>query len=110
MTRLLLVLLCLASCDAASSDYPVVGEARTTAAEWAKINHLASRGQVTPTYAAQMRKSAREDLTKAQSSLKDAESVREVTALLALPDDAPPEQLQPHVDRLKQAEDRLAVS
>jgi len=110
MTRLLLVMLCLSGCDAASSDYPVVGEARTSAAEWAKINDLVGRREVTETYARHMRTSAHDELAKAHLALTDAAAKGEVAALLALPPDASPERIQPHVDRLKQAEDRLAVS
>ena len=92
----------LAGCDAASSEYPAVMEARSAAAEWAKVNELAADGRVTATYARTMREEARSQLTKAASSFSDPSSPQasEVRALIALPDDASPGALGRHVDAL----------
>jgi hypothetical protein len=106
------LVLILAACDAASSDYPTVIEARSAAAEWAKVNQLATQHRVTATYTRTMREEARRQLSKAAASLSDPGSPQasEVRALIALPDDASSEELSAHVDALQKIEDRLAVS
>jgi hypothetical protein len=113
MKRLLpLAFLLAAGCDPAPSDYPTVEQARSTAAEWAKVNALAAQGKLTSTYSVGMRAEARNQLTKAQSAFPDPTSpqAREVRSLLAMPDDAPAAELAAHADTLKKLEDALAVS
>ena len=102
----------LVGCDAASSEYPAVIEARSAAAEWARVNELAAERLVTRTYAQTMREAARHELETAASSFSDPGSLQaaEVKALLELPPDAAPSQLRHHVEALRKIEERLAVS
>jgi hypothetical protein len=102
--------LLLAGCDAASSDYPTVVEARSTSAEWALVNRLAVERRLTATYTKAMREEARRQLDTAQSALSEPTSAAQLQALLALPPDAPPAKLRAHAEALKTIEDRLAVS
>ena len=57
-----------------------------------------------------MRRSVREQLSTASSTLTEPDSRygAEIRALLAEPDAAPPEELRAHADKLKQIEDGLA--
>src|SRR5436190_16940095 len=97
-----LAFLLAAGCDPAPSDYPTVEQARSTAAEWAKVNALAANGKLTSTYAATMRAEARSQLKTAQSAFPDPKSpqAREVRSLLDLPDGAPAAELSAHADAL----------
>ena len=112
MRAFAVLVLMLAGCDAASSEYPTVTEARSAAAEWAKVNKLASEQRVTANYTRTMREEARRQLSKAASSFSDPRSPQsdEVRALIALPDAAAPREIGRHVDALKEIENRLAVS
>jgi hypothetical protein len=111
MRSLLLIASLLCGCDAASNELPAVEDARSAAAEWAKINGLAEQGRLTQAYVTAMREEARQDLAKSLTTFSDPTSpqAKEVLALLALPDDAPEAQLHAHAAALKQVEKSLAV-
>ena len=105
-----LVLLLLAACSKGpEADLQYIGQARSLGAEWALVNEQANRGHVTATYVASMRRWLRGNLETAASSLTkpDSRYGAEIRALLAEPDDAPPDELRVHADRLKQIEDSL---
>jgi len=89
-----------------AADLPAIGEARSLGAEWALVNEEAAKGQLTSTYVRTMRQQLREQLQATASSLTQPDSryAREIQALLAQPDDAPPEELRVHSDKLKQIE------
>jgi hypothetical protein len=110
MRRTLLLALLLAGCSKGpEADLPAIGEARSLAAEWALVNDQAGKGRLTSTYVDTMHQAVRDQLATTQSTLTDPGSdyASEITALLALPADAPPARLRTHVDRLKQIEDHL---
>ncbi len=103
-------MLLLAGCaKGAQADLPLISEARSLGAEWALVNQQAAAGRLTATYVATMRKSFRQQLQTAASSLTrpDSRYGQEIAALLELPDDAAPEELRAHADKLKQIEDSL---
>jgi hypothetical protein len=111
MKRLLLFAVSLvAACEKGpDADLQYVGEARSLGAEWALVNEQARAGRLTRPYARTMRKSLREQIRSAASSLT-APGTRygeEIRALLIEPDDAAPEAIRVHTDRLKQIEDSL---
>src|SRR5215212_1204821 len=105
-----LVFLLAAACDPAPSDYSTVEQARSTAAEWAKVNELAAQGKLSSTYVAATRAEARSQLAKAESAFRDPKTPQasEVRALLALRDDAPAAEISAHAEALKKLEDALA--
>jgi hypothetical protein len=106
----LLLLLLLAGCSKGpQADLPAIGAARSLGAEWALVNQEASRGHLTGVYVKTMRQQLREQLQTNASSLTEPDSryAAEIQALLAEPDDAPPEELRAHSDKLKQIEDGL---
>jgi hypothetical protein len=106
----LLLCVLLAACSKGpQADLRYIKEARSAAAEWALVNEQASRGRLTGVYAASMRKWLRDDLQTAASSLNrpDTRYAFEIDALLKQPDDAAPEELRAHAERLKQIEDSL---
>lgn len=114
MTRKLLPLLLFLAvgCSQASgpkADLQYIKQARSLAAEWAMVNKQAGRGQVTRTYVGSMHQWLRDNLQTASKSLTQPDSpyAKEIDALLAQPDDAAPEQLRAHSDKLKQVEDKL---
>ena len=111
MARCLLTLLLLvAGCSKGpEADLQYISQARSLAAEWALVNEQASEGRVTDTYTRTMRQSVREELQTTASSLTQPESRygEQIRTLLAQPDDAPPQELRFHADRLKQIEDAL---
>jgi hypothetical protein len=110
MRRLLLFALAIAACSKGpEADLPSIGEARSLAAEWALVNDLASQGKLTPTYVQTMRKSMRGQLQTASRSLTKPQSAyaTEIDALLREPDDAPPERLRAHAEKLRRFEDSL---
>jgi hypothetical protein len=110
MRRLLLFALAIAACSKGpEADLPSIGEARSLAAEWALVNDLASQGKLTPTYVQTMRKSMRGQLQTASRSLTKPQSAyaTEIDALLREPDDAPPERLRAHAEKLRRFEDGL---
>ena len=107
---LLLLLFPLAACtQGAAADLPTISTARSLGAEWALVNEQASRGQLTAAYATTMRRQLRDQLESSASSLKQPNSRydTEIQALLAQPDNAPPEVLRVHSDNLKQIEGAL---
>jgi hypothetical protein len=106
----LLLALLVASCSKGpEADLPSIGEARSLTAEWALVNEQALRGQLNTSYVDTMRKQLREQLQTTASSLTrpDSSYAREIGAVLAERDDASPEALRAHADRLKQVEDGL---
>lgn len=107
-----LLLFFAAGCSQSSgpeADLQYIKQARSLGAEWALVNEQASRGYVTPTYVASMHQWLRDDLQTASKSLTQPESPygKEIQALLGQPDDAAPEDLRGHSDKLKQIEDSL---
>jgi hypothetical protein len=110
MRKPLLLLLLLAGCSQGpQADLPAIGAARSLGAEWALVNQEASRGHLTGVYVKTMRQQLREQLQTNASSLTEPDSryAAEIQALLAEPDDAAPEELRAHSDKLKQIEDGL---
>ena len=110
MRNPLLLLLLLVGCSKGpQADLPAIGAARSLGAEWALINEQASRGHLTAAYVKTMRQQLREQLQTNASSLTSSETpyAREIQALLAEPDNAPPEELRAHSDKLRQIENGL---
>jgi hypothetical protein len=108
--KLLLLLALLAGCSKGpTADLAYISQARSLGAEWALVNEQASRGRLTDTYSQTMRSDLRKQLQTAASALTQADSRygQEIQALLAQPDDAAPEELRAHADKLKQIEDSL---
>jgi hypothetical protein len=91
------------------ADLQYIKQARSLGAEWALVNEQASQGKLTDTYVASMHQSLREQLQTASTSLTkpDSRYAIEIHALLQQPDDAAPEELRAHTDKLKQIEDSL---
>ena len=110
MLRWSLPLLLLAACSKGpEADLPLIGEARSLGAEWALVNEQAAKGHLTATYVATMHSKLREQLQTARSGLTQPRSPygEEIAALLVEPDDAAPDALRAHSDKLKQIEDQL---
>jgi hypothetical protein len=110
MRCFLLPLVLLAACSKGpEADLPSISEARSLAAEWALVNDQAAQGKLTTTYVETMRKSVREQLQTVARSLTQPQSGygHEITAVLRERDDASPQALRSHADRLKQIEDNL---
>jgi hypothetical protein len=111
MWRVILpVLPLLASCSSgAEADLQYIGQARSLGAEWALVNEQAAQGKLTSTYVTTMRASVREQLKTTADSLTDGDSDygMQIAILLGEPDDASPNVLRAHVDKLKQIEDGL---
>jgi len=110
MRKLLLLLLVLVGCSKGSeADLPAIGAARSLGAEWALVNEEASRGHLTAVYVKTMRQQLREQLQTNASSLTtpDTPYGREIQALLTEPDNAPPQELRAHSEKLKQIENGL---
>ena len=91
------------------ADLQYIKQARSLGAEWALVNEQAARGSVNRTYVGSMHQWLRDNLRTASSSLTQPDSRygEEIRALLAQPDDAAPEELRAHAERLKQIEDAL---
>jgi hypothetical protein len=107
---LLLGLLLLTACSKGpQADLPYISQARSLAAEWALLNEQAARNRLTSIYTKTMRQSFREQLQTVSKSLSQPDSryALEIQAVLAQPDDAPPEELRVHAAKLKQIEDGL---
>jgi hypothetical protein len=103
-------LVALAACSKGpEADLQYIKQARSAGAEWALVNEQASAGRVTPTYAGSMHQWLRQQIETASSALSEPDSRHaiEIQALLSQPDDAAPEELLAHVDKLKQIEDGL---
>ncbi|MFL6754817.1 MAG: hypothetical protein ACJ8FI_08065 [Sphingomicrobium sp.] len=100
----------LAGCSKGpEADLQYIKQARSLGAEWALVNEQASRGQLTDTYVSSMRQWLREQLQSTSRSLTrpDSRYAIEIQALIHQPDDAAPEELRAHCDKLKQIEDSL---
>ena len=103
-------LLALAACSKGpQADLQYIKQARSAGAEWALVNEQASAGRVTATYTGSMHQWLRQQIQTASTALTapDARYAMEIQALLSQPDDAAPEELRAHVDKLKQIEDSL---
>jgi hypothetical protein len=110
MRKPLLLLLLVAGCSKGpQADLSAIGAARSLGAEWALVNEEASRGRLTEIYVKTMRQQLREELQTNASSLTQSDSnyAVEMQALLRERDDAAPEALRAHSDKLKQIEDGL---
>jgi len=110
MRRLLLSLTLLAGCSKGpEADLQYIKQARSAGAEWALVNEQANAGKLTSTYVSRMHQWLREEIQSASTSLTSPDSryALEIQALLAQPDDAAPEELRAHTDKLKQIEDSL---
>lgn len=106
----LIAFLFLAGCSKdPEADLQYIKQARSLGAEWALVNEQAAQGKLTQTYVASMHQWLREQLRTASSSLTkpDSRYAVEIHALLQQPDDAAPEELRAHSDKLKQIEDGL---
>src|SRR3954449_2987651 len=106
----LLLLSLLAACSKGpQADLAYISQARSLGAEWALVNEQASGGRLTATYSQTMRSDLRKQLQTVSSSLTEPDSRygQEIQALLAQPDDAAPEELRAHAEKLKQIEDSL---
>lgn len=106
----LAVLALLAGCsEGPEADLQYIKQARSLGAEWALVNEQARDGKLTDTYVSSMRAWLREQLGTSSNALTRADSpyAREIHALLQQPDDAAPEKLRGHADKLKQIEDQL---
>jgi hypothetical protein len=107
---LLLLVPVLASCSKGpQADLQYIGDARSLAAEWALINQQASEGKLTHIYVGSMHQWLRKQLQADSTSLTHPKSAygAEIAALLRQPDDAAPDALSAHADKLKQIEDAL---
>lgn len=110
MRTVLPILLLIAACSKGpEADLPSIGKARSLAAEWALVNELAAEGKLTQVYARTMRTNVHDQLKSTASSLTDPSSrySQEIDQLLEEPEDARPEQLRAHVERLKQFADQI---
>ena len=108
--RLLLCLLMLGACSKGpQADLQYISKARSLAAEWALVNELAAKGQLTDAYVSSMHKSLREQIETAQKAMTepDASYASDMKAIAAMPDDAPPQQLRAYSEKLKTIEDSL---
>ena len=107
---LLLFLPVLACCSKGpQADLQYISDARSLAAEWALINQQASEGKLTDVYVGSMHQWLRQQLQTDSTALTQPNSsyAAEIAALLRQPDDAAPEALNAHADKLKQIEDAL---
>jgi hypothetical protein len=110
MRRPLLFVLLVAGCSKpGDADLQYIGQARSLGAEWALLNQQASRGNLTGTYTRTMRENVRKQLDAAAKALTIPHSRygREMQDLLTEPDDASPQELRVHVDKLKEIEDSV---
>jgi len=106
----LLLMVLLVGCSKGSeADLASISQARSLGAEWALVNEQERRGQLTHTYSQTMRSDLRKQLQTVSSALTQPDSRygQEIQALLVQPDDAAPEELRAHADKLKQIEDSL---
>jgi hypothetical protein len=106
----LLLALLLAGCSKGpEADLQYIKQARSVSAEWALVNEQANKGALTATYVASMHQWLREQLQSSSTSLTQPDSRygEEIQALLHQPDDAAPEELRAHSEKLKQIEDSL---
>ena len=107
---LLLLLLGVASCSKGpEADLEYISDARSLAAEWALVNEQAGEGKLMSTYVDSMHQWIRQQLQTDSTALTQPNSAYagEIGALLKQPDDASPDALRSHGDKLKQIEDSL---
>ena len=106
---LILLLLPIAACSEADEKRVAVRQLRSAAAEWALVNHEASRRHLPEAYVGGMRKAARDQIKEAAASLrgKQADAEREAALLQTFPPDADAGLLTRHVATLKKIEDQL---
>ena len=106
----LLSLLLLAGCsEGPQADLQSIKQARSASAEWALVNEQSSQGKLTRAYLSSMHEWLRAELSTASSSLTVPHSNygNEISALLRLADEAPPQEIRAHSNKLKQIEDGL---
>ena len=91
------------------SDLQYIKQARSLGAEWALVNEQSAKGRLTHTYVTSMHGWIRDQLQTSAQSLTEPDSAygTEIQALLADADDAAPDELRAHSDKLKQIEDNL---
>jgi hypothetical protein len=105
-----LLLLLLGACSKGpQADLQYIKQARSIAAEWALVNQMSREGKLTATYASSMHKWLRKQLKSSAAALSQPNSAygREITAISSEPENAPPEELRVHSEKLKQIEDAL---
>jgi hypothetical protein len=110
LARSLLLALLLAGCSKGpEADLPYIGQARSLGAEWALVNEQSAKGDLSQNYVDTMRKQLRQQLQTSMTSLTkpDSRYGEEIRTLLAEPDEASPDELRAHSDKLKQIEDSL---
>src|SRR4051812_37133658 len=110
MRKPLLFLALLAGCTKGpEADLQYIKQARSAGAEWALVNEQASQGKLTAAYVGSMHKWLREEIQSSATALSrpDSRYALEIQVLLQQPDDAAPEELRAHSDKLKQIEDSL---
>ena len=110
---LLLGGLLLAACSKGpQADLQYIKQARSLGSEWALVNEQANTGHLTHAYVRSMHRWLRQQLETSAASLTQPGSRygREIHALLAGADDAPPDQFRAHVAVLKRIEDGLESS
>jgi hypothetical protein len=93
----------------AQADLQYIKQACSISAEWALVNQQARDGKVTATYASSMHKWLGKQLKTSAAALSQPNSAygREIVALSSEPEDAAPQDLRAHSDKLKQIEDAL---
>ena len=106
---LLLLLAVGCSSSGPDADLQYIKQARSIGAEWALVNEQARANKLTATYASNMHQWLRQQLQTSSASLTvpDSRYGEEIQALLQQPDDAAPDELRAHVDKLKEIEDQL---
>jgi len=94
------------------ADLTAIKGIRSAAAEWALVNREAERGRLIPPYANGMRTAAREEIAKETHALTQTDSpgAHHASALRALPSDAAPGLIEPHVKALQKIETALESS
>jgi hypothetical protein len=106
-----LLLLLSAACSGSGpeADLQYIKQARSIGAEWALVNEQARANKLTGIYAASMHQWLRQQLQTSSASLTapDSRYGEEIQALLQQPDDAAPDELRAHVDKLEEIEDQL---
>jgi len=113
MARRLLLLLMTGLISACSkgpeADLQYIKQARSASAEWALVNEQAAQGRLTATYVSSMHRWLRQEIESSSSALTEPASpyAQEIEALLREPEDASPDELRAHSDRLKRIEDSL---
>ena len=108
--KLLLLLLLVGSCSKGpEQDLQYISDARSVGAEWALVNEQAAQGKLTAAYVESMHAWIRQQLQTDSSALTQPNSAygAEIAALLKQPDDAAPEALRSHADKLKHQENAL---